>query len=593
MKNSFYILLLIFFFSCENFLFAQEKQFYLQLFTEDQLTTDSEKQVKLYINFSGDSTQILNHLNRLIADFQNNGFISASVDSLVFDSTFVNAYVFIGKQFGWGNFEFEGLDSEIESDLKINPTSFENKTISVKEFISVKEMIITYYENHGHPFVRILTHKDLTSDSIISLTLVIDKGEYLSVDTIFIKGEAKLSRNYIYHSLNLKPGDEFSQKKINAIDKKISNIPFLSQIKPTELEFRDSGVDVYLYLKNKKANQFNGIIGFLPDSKNKNDEESSGLLITGELNLYLINSFRRGEEFLINWEKTESSTQKLNVGFTFPYLFNLLIGIDTDFDLYKKDSTFLSINWNSGILFLLSTDNYVRVYYKYKSSSLLGDKNQQISTNLSDFESRTYGVSLFYSDLDNKLNPHRGIVFNISGGFGTKSVQNVNPALDSINFSIDKNMLEFEAGLNFDIFFPIYRNFVFHYGNSTRYLDHYAENDKQAFVFENEMYRFGGAKTLRGFDENAFNASIYSIQNIELRYSFEQNSVFYLFWNGAYYYQKLMEKTVEDFPQGFGAGINFETNVGIFSLSYALGKQFDNPIEISSAKIHFGYISRF
>jgi hemolysin activation/secretion protein len=118
-------------------------------------------------------------------------------------------------------------------------------------------------------------------------------------------------------------------------------------------------------------------------------------------------------------------------------------------------------------------------------------------------------------------------------------------------------------------------------------------SDKDPVYFENELYRFGGAKTLRGFDESIFFASIYSIQNIEIKYLFEKNSAFYVFWNGAYYYQDITQNITEDFPWGFGIGLDFDTKAGIFSLSYALGKQFDNPFEIQSAKIHFGYISRF
>jgi hypothetical protein len=48
-----------------------------------------------------------------------------------------------------------------------------------------------------------------------------------------------------------------------------------------------------------------------------------------------------------------------------------------------------------------------------------------------------------------------------------------------------------------------------------------------------------------------------------------------------------------DYPLGFGAGINMQTRAGIFSLNYALGKQFDNPINVGNAKIHIGYINRF
>lgn len=50
---------------------------------------------------------------------------------------------------------------------------------------------------------------------------------------------------------------------------------------------------------------------------------------------------------------------------------------------------------------------------------------------------------------------------------------------------------------------------------------------------------------------------------------------------------------MSDQPFGFGAGFSFGTNLGIFSISYALGKQFNNPIELKNGKVHFGYVTYF
>jgi hypothetical protein len=37
----------------------------------------------------------------------------------------------------------------------------------------------------------------------------------------------------------------------------------------------------------------------------------------------------------------------------------------------------------------------------------------------------------------------------------------------------------------------------------------------------------------------------------------------------------------------------FDTKAGVFSLSYALGKQFDNPISFKTGVVSFGYIALF
>lgn len=112
-------------------------------------------------------------------------------------------------------------------------------------------------------------------------------------------------------------------------------------------------------------------------------------------------------------------------------------------------------------------------------------------------------------------------------------------------------------------------------------------------LFQNELFRIGGLKTLRGFDEESIFASAYSIFTLEYRFILEQNSYMYVFGDGAWYENNSAKQYVNDTPFGFGAGISFETKAGIFSISYALGKQFDNPIQLRGGKIHFGIVNYF
>jgi len=136
------------------------------------------------------------------------------------------------------------------------------------------------------------------------------------------------------------------------------------------------------------------------------------------------------------------------------------------------------------------------------------------------------------------------------------------------------------------LYIPLKKRSVIKLGVQTGYT--FNEN-----LFDNELLRIGGLKTLRGVDEEAIFASFYSIQTLEYRFLLEQNSFLYLFTDAAYYEKKTKDNYLSDRPYSFGLGISFETNAGIFSVSYAIGKQFDNPVQFRSAKIHFGFISFF
>ena len=112
-------------------------------------------------------------------------------------------------------------------------------------------------------------------------------------------------------------------------------------------------------------------------------------------------------------------------------------------------------------------------------------------------------------------------------------------------------------------------------------------------LFDNELYRIGGRTSLRGFNEQAFSASLFSVFSAEYRFLFDQNSAFFGFVDYGYYESEITVKFTKDTPLGFGLGVNFNTNSGIFSLIYGLGRQQGNPILVKNGKIHFGYINLF
>ncbi len=64
-------------------------------------------------------------------------------------------------------------------------------------------------------------------------------------------------------------------------------------------------------------------------------------------------------------------------------------------------------------------------------------------------------------------------------------------------------------------------------------------------------------------------------------------------YNQAWYKNEAVRNNNYDNPFGLGGGLTFETGAGLFTLVYAVGKQFENPIEYNRAKIHFGYINYF
>ena len=126
----------------------------------------------------------------------------------------------------------------------------------------LRKKAIEYYENNGYPFASVLIENiTINNDGVIG-DLLIRKNVFVKVDSIVVKGKPKISMKYLNYYLPIKKGEVYNQGKINDLSNIVEELSYLKVAKPAEIEFRDGKADIYLYLKNKPANYFNGIIGF-------------------------------------------------------------------------------------------------------------------------------------------------------------------------------------------------------------------------------------------------------------------------------------------------------------------------------------------
>jgi len=544
---------------------------------------------------ANDSLQVYRILKDILGDLRGKGYLAASVDSLVFDSISAEAWIYGGPRFEWGRLSMDSVDGKILRKARVRQRSFTGKPVKYSRLAIAQEKILKWYENNGYPFAGIYINNigfsgvekfspENSGNLEMSGDLMVESNGLFLIDTIHTKGEMKIDRNYVERLTGLESGDVYRQNRISEISDRIRETPFLEEIKPAELEFFEEAVDVYTYLQKARANQFNGIIGVFP-----NHEETGKLFVTGDLHLYLVNSFGKGESFRFAWKALQPLTQELDVAVDWPYVFKSPVGVGFNFSLLKQDTSWLTVNPVIDLKFFLGGNNYFNVFYELFSSSLISTSGMENIQNLppqADITSNLYGLGIEFRNLDYIFNPRQG--WDVQGrlGIGSRKIRK-NPGLpENIYESIELSSTKVKGQAEISFYQSLGNRFTLHLGNRTGYL--LTEN-----LFENELFRLGGIHSLRGVEENSIFASFYSLGTLETRFIFEQNSNFFLFFEGGYYEKDLAEEFSADFPFGFGAGISLSTRAGVFSLVYAIGKQFDNPINIGEAKIHIGYLNRF
>ena len=522
-------------------------------------------------------------LNKTITELNSKAYLTASIDSIIVDTTFYKAYLHLGKTYKWSYLKPINVDEEVLSKIGFRDKVFNNKPFNKNQLNSFIYRIINHYENNGFPFASLQLDSVKIEENKFRGNLVLNKHHRYIIDSVLIHGNATISKQYLQNYIRIKNGDSYNEALVKNITIRIKELPFVDEKQPFKVIFNESEAKIVLDLKKKLASRFNGILGVQPNN------ETGKLRLTGDVKLNLLNSFRKGEEIYFNWRSIQEKTQDLTSGISYPFLFNTPFGLDYNFKLYKKDTTFIDVFNKIGIRYILKGNNYFSVFYQNKSSSLLSTKGFSSLTVLPDFadiSSQLYGIGIHYAKLDYNLNPRKGFSIIAEGAVGKKDIKKNNALKESLYDGIKLNSSLYNGNAVIDFYVPLSKRNVLKLSSKNGF----TINES---LFDNELIRIGGLFTLRGFDEESIYTTFFSIGTLEYRFILEQNSFLYLFVDGAYYEKNNVKGYISDRPFGFGAGMSFDTKAGIFSIGYALGQQFDNPILFRSAKIHFGFINYF
>ncbi len=573
-------MLLVLFMMKPASLYSQSKAYHLNI--QGSELPLFRKQARVVKRYRFENVTILNDkVEQLKSYFIEKGFLETNIDSTYQRADTIFAVFHIGKPYKWKEVSFLVNEEVHENYLNFNFNPTEGFSLTDGE--NKQSAILDYYLNHGYPFTTIKLYDVKIDNGEIRGVCLLNPKQKVVWDSTSTRGNVIIHSKFIENYFGIKAGQTYSEEKFESISQLISKLDFVSEIKPSELEFFDGVAKVHNYLEKQSANRFDGIIGF------QNNNKTDKLELTGEVNLSLVNSFHRGELIQFNWEKLEESSQDLKITFRYPYIFNSKLGTDFSFQLLKQDSTYVNTNLRLGLNFNGSANSGVKLFYQLKSSNLISSKQYIGSNVLPDFadsKSNLLGFQYEYENLDRRYNPRRGWYWNLNiAGGKNKIKRNVNIP-DELYEGIDLKTKIFEGSLDLKNYMPLASKFVYHWQLKAAWMS-------RVNYFENDLYRLGGMKSIRGFNEDSFRASKYVIGRQEFRFVPSRNTSIYLFYDMAWYEKEIQETKTSDEPMGYGFGFNFSAGTGLFTLNYALGRQDGQSTDFKSAKIHFGFIAKF
>jgi len=556
-----------------------------------------QQKLALQRNFSSQTEAVL-YIVQLPSLLQGKGYITASVDSVQYDSLLATAVVYLGEQYKWARISTGVQDAAVLQSIR-----WPDKLEGAIDFNTIQiwqKKILDYLEENGRPFGKVYLDSIDIAGNEVNAVLKIEPGPLYKIDSIRVYGDAKISNEFLQRYLEISNGSIYNKKKLERVSKRISEISYVQQEHAPTIDYLGTGSVLNLYLKPRKNSQANALIGFLPNSDVASGNKK--LRLTVDANILLRNALSNGETIGLIWQQLQQNSPRLNLLYDQPYIFHSPFGLNFSFDMYKRDSLFLNINMNLGTSYQLEERKTARLFLQRRQSIVSGINEATIIQTRTlpreaDVSSTNLGIGYEFSNTDYRFNPRKGNEFTISSTAGTKKIKKNNQILDikdpaepDFKFEHLYDTVKLKA-YQFRIITTA-AHFVAMGKQSTIRLGLNAGIYQSANYFRNELFQIGGYKLMRGFDEESQFVSQYAIGTVEYRYRIGLNSFFFVFTDGGLG-KHLLETKKNHSYLGTGLGLSLETKAGIINLAGALGRRDDIPFNFRQFKVHIGFASYF
>lgn len=574
----------------------------LKLDPIDQPANFFKENIEIAPSYS-DSLSVRNELSNVLLQLHGQAYLEASVDSLYrFENTF-HALIFVGKKYEWASLTNGNVEPAFLEQVGFRERLYEGKDFYYREVLKLQESLLTYAENNGYPFAEVRLGNLKIQNGKIAAQLFMKKNKLITIKGVEIKGDAKISKRYLENYLGFKNGSLYDKEKIKNIRQRIRELPFVQEEKDLTITFKADKATINLFLKKKRASRFDFLVGVLPRSNVTPNSGERNFLITGTFNADMHNQFGVGERIFAEFQQLSPGTQELELQFTYPYILNFPFGIDFKFDLFKKDSSFLQIESDFGIQYLLEGGNYLKAFWNNRTTNLLTVNEAQIIAsrklpNELDLKNSVFGLEYNLQKLDYRFNPRRGWGALLRAGAGFKRIKENNTIISlessdpnfsfqSLYDSLTLRTFQYQLKGHVEKYFPLFKRSTLKASVRSGWII------SPSSIYRNEQFRIGGNQLLRGFDEESIFTTNYVVGTLEYRLLIGQNSFFFVFTDYGYTEDVTEDTRNFDTPLGLGGGLTFETRVGVFGISLAVGKQQNNPFDFRNVKTHFGYVSYF
>ncbi len=520
-----------------------------------------------------DSSALTGGLDAMVAAYQLEGFAAAAIDSVRLQpeagNMDVTVFVHEGSPLVVRSIRFSGDTVLSAGELRATMELREGERFLPATLRADLRSILDLYARRGYALANAEVSDFRTVDSggvvLTDIGIGITEGGRVTIRDIRVEGNTKTRADVIVRESRIHAGDVFDAELPDRVRRRLNHLGLFASVDEPRLTLDDrERAGVLIRVTEGSYNSFDGIVGYSPAPR----PGASGSVV-GLVDLQFRNLFGTARRLGARWYRESEQTQEVSLQYREPWVFSLPLNAQVGFFQRKQDSTFVQFRYDVGMDAVVSDE--LSLGATYTRTDVYPTEGYGRSV-MHDASTSAIGASVRYDTRDDVLSPSSGVLYTTEYQTGQKSA--------TVQTSIRR--------VSVDI--SVYVRVAAH---QVLAAEMHGRDVESSQLDASDLFRLGGARTLRGYREAQFTSPRIAWANFEYRFLTGPRSYFYGFLDLGLIGRAPGLPSGAGTPDltraGYGAGVRLDSAVGLIGVNIGFG-QGDT---FSTAKLHLQLINEF
>lgn len=458
-----------------------------------------------------------------------------------------------------------GMDVS-EERLILEKMGFYKPTTKNREALEADlEHILDFLVDRGFLLARITVDEAFSDSSEANawhLVFKVEKGPPVKFAGLTLPATTRMKPDYIRSILGLKPVQWMVRFDPETARNRLVEAGIFEEVNAVQVQI-DHNLDakVVVAAKDRPPGTFDLALGYLP----KSATQRAG--VVGNGTLLLRSLLGRGEEVQAQLSRMPGQSNQFETAVRWPYVMGLPVRFRGKWAGQQRDSTFNQNGFEveTGYVQANRLEIFTSVDFRALKPGVKGSRE-----GLARAKTWFAGIGMGYEQTDSRLNPRKGLQVMSVLQQGKKTTQRPDGASESI--------IQQRLSALLRVFVPTLKRQVWVIGSDYRALISKVLDDA-------DLFRFGGATSIRGYSEEQFKGFAGGRVFSEYRYQLDASSYAFLFGDLGLIQQPNTAQSASRLIRfGYGLGLQYNTPLGLMQVSYAANPE-EGP---TNGRLHIG-----